>query len=92
MMVTNSELTNTLKKNSQRMILIALVNISPPLNRNDPPPHESWPTTRDISNASDISIYRARNILLSLAERGLVRVSRKSTGHSLRWYPHKDLM
>lgn len=48
----------------------------------------TWVTTRQISNALDISIYQARLILLELVKHELVLVSNGRVNNSLRWYPH----
>ncbi|CAI0993536.1 TPA: FaeA/PapI family transcriptional regulator [Serratia fonticola] len=51
------------------------------------PPQDTWATTRQISDALDISIYQARLILLDLVKYDLVLVSDGRLNKSLRWYP-----
>ncbi|MBH3259839.1 hypothetical protein I5P78_25925 [Serratia marcescens] len=91
-MRANSPPNHVLSTPLERAILVALVKIAPPLQNSTLPPSESWPSTRKISDANDISIYKARLLLLDLARRGLVIVSERGIGNSLRWYPHKDFM
>jgi hypothetical protein len=69
---------------------MTLLNIAPPLDGNIPPSPDTWPTTRQISDAHNISIYKARLLLLDLTKQGLVLVSDRSINNSLRWYPHDD--
>nr|ALG88718.1 Hypothetical protein [Pectobacterium carotovorum] len=54
------------------------------------PPQDVWVTTRQISDAHDISIYKARLLLLDLVKLGLVIVSDGPVNNSLRWYPRQD--
>lgn len=51
------------------------------------PPADVWVTTRQISDVHDISIYKARLLLLDLVKLGLVIVSDGPVNNSLRWYP-----
>ncbi|MBC3252361.1 hypothetical protein H8I91_19015 [Serratia fonticola] len=46
-----------------------------------------WATTRQIADANNISIYKARQLLLGLVKLGLVIVSDAPGKNSLRWYP-----
>lgn len=46
-----------------------------------------WPSTRQIADANDISIYKARRVLLELVKLNLVIASYNSSKTSLRWYP-----
>lgn len=68
------------------MTLLALTHSR--VNGRVVPPQETWATTRQISDALDISIYQARLILLDLVKYELVLVSDRSVSKSLRWYPH----
>ncbi|WP_236553243.1 FaeA/PapI family transcriptional regulator [Serratia marcescens] len=52
-----------------------------------PPPPGEWPTTRQLAESNDITIYQARNLLLNLAGRGKVLVTPGPVNKSLRWYP-----
>lgn len=68
------------------MMLLALTRCQ--VNGPVIPPQDTWATTRQISNALDISIYQARLILLDLVKYDLVLVSDRRLNKSLRWYPH----
>ncbi|WP_176504354.1 hypothetical protein [Enterobacter sp. CC120223-11] len=70
-------------------ILITLKRISPPISApgQTTPLPSTWPSTRQISEAHDISIYKARTELLSMVENGLVIVSPCAINNSLRWLP-----
>lgn len=46
-----------------------------------------WVKTRDVAEASDVSIYTARRYLLDLEAEGRVICSQKSINNSLRWLP-----
>lgn len=54
------------------------------------PPPDAWVTTRQISDAHDISIYKARLLLLDLVKLGLVIVSDGPVNNSLRWFPQNS--
>lgn len=68
------------------MTLLALTHSR--VNATVVPPQDTWATTRQISDALDISIYQARLILLDLVKYDLVLVSDRRLNKSLRWYPH----
>ncbi|OAH32772.1 FaeA/PapI family transcriptional regulator [Serratia marcescens] len=72
----------------QRAILMTLFQLAPPLNNDVIPLPETWPSTRHIADAHDISIYQARHALLGLVALGRVIVSDGAVNNSLRWYPH----
>jgi len=76
-------------KKLHREILITLVHLSPPPQGDIPPQKCTWVTTRQIANAHDISIYKARSLLLQLADRNLVMVTDHPVNNSLRWYPNR---
>lgn len=59
-----------------------------PINQRDtaPAPVE-WPTTRQLAESNDITIYQARNLLLNLAGKGKILVTQGPLNNSLRWYP-----
>lgn len=68
-------------------VLQTLKRLAPLTNNNITPNPDTWPTTRQIANAHDISIYKARLILLELVRQGHVLVSDGAINNSLRWYP-----
>lgn len=49
-------------------------------------PVESWPSTREIAECCGFDIYKARYMLLKLAEKGKVCVSPAPVNRSLRWF------
>ncbi|WP_273974756.1 MULTISPECIES: FaeA/PapI family transcriptional regulator [Serratia] len=71
-------------------ILMTLFQLAPPLNNGVIPRSENWPTTRQIADAHNISIYQARYALLGLVALGRVLVSDGAVNNSLRWYPHEQ--
>ncbi|KAA1193812.1 MULTISPECIES: FaeA/PapI family transcriptional regulator [Photorhabdus] len=54
------------------------------------PPPESWPSTRDVAEQCNFTIYKARYLLLKLANKGLVMVTPSPVKNSLRWYISED--
>lgn len=69
-------------------ILMTLLRLTPERKKEpSPPAPEKWVTTRDVADAHQISIYKARQILLALVTRDLVMVSDGKVNNSLRWYP-----
>lgn len=72
----------------QQAILITLKNCAPPNNTLECPlpPPSTWPSTRYIADAHDISVYKARLILLDMVEKGLIIVSERAINNSLRWF------
>ncbi|MBH3259863.1 hypothetical protein I5P78_26055 [Serratia marcescens] len=75
-----------------RAILKTLKNMAPPISQHDlaRPQPSIWPSTRQISEAHDISIYKARVTLLEMVELGLVTVSDRAVSNSLRWLPREE--
>lgn len=71
----------------ERAVLKTLFSLTSPVAGQPPPPPDEWPVTRQISDIHDVSIYKARLLLLSLAEQGWVIVSKVTVNKSLRWYP-----
>ncbi|OJT44265.1 FaeA/PapI family transcriptional regulator [Serratia plymuthica] len=70
-------------------VLMTLVTLTPrPLEGHVLPSQDTWVKTRQIADAHNISIYRARLLLLGLVEIGLAIVSDGPVKKSLRWYPH----
>jgi len=65
------------------MTLLALTHSQ--VNEPVVPPQDTWTTTRQISDAMDISTYQAYLILLDL-----VLFSDRRLNKSLRWYPHAN--
>ncbi|CAI0855366.1 FaeA/PapI family transcriptional regulator [Serratia proteamaculans] len=47
---------------------------------------ESWPSTREIAEDCNFSIYKARYLLLRLEKKGWVKVTPTPIKNSLRWY------
>lgn len=74
-------------ENLRNSILKTLFSLTSPVAGQPLPPPDEWPVTRQISDIHDVSIYKARLLLLSLADQGQVIVSRASVNKSLRWYP-----
>lgn len=44
------------------------------------------PTTRDIANRCDMSIYTARRVLLGMADAGIVKSLKDANERNLRWH------
>lgn len=89
-MTTRHSLSRTGRKELYLEILITLINLSPSPNENSPPPENTWAATRQISNAHNVSIYKARLLLLELVNQGLVIVTDGPVNNSLRWYPDRE--
>ncbi|TXE66632.1 hypothetical protein [Serratia nematodiphila] len=71
-----------------RDVLLTLRTLTPRPSRGQIiPSPDVWATTRQISDAHDISIYKARLLLLDLVKLGLVIVSDGPVNNSLRWFP-----
>ena len=87
-MIIHSPLTHGPQSRLLREVLITLLNLAPPSTGNVIPSPGDWPTTRQIANAHDLSIYKARLLLLELTKIGLVIVSERAINNSLRWYPY----
>lgn len=64
-----------------------LINLSPARSGEVIPTSDSWVTSRQISDAMNISIYRTRLLLLNLVECNQVMVSKGEVDKFLRWYP-----
>lgn len=85
----NTCLNGSTQLRLHREILITLLHLAPPLDdKNMLPQQATWPTTRQISDAHNISIYKARLHLLELASQRWVIVSDEVINNSLRWYPN----
>lgn len=50
------------------------------------PPQNNWPSTRELADDMDISIYKARYLLMKLETCGKVISTKKSIMKSIRWY------
>lgn len=78
----------------QQHLLKTLQQLSPPtLDCEHLPPQAEWPSTRQLADTHDISIYKARNLLLEMARSGKVMVTGRPVNNTLRWYPspsHRD--
>lgn len=89
-MKMSKPVTHQTKQTLQQAILITLQNITLQRNKqynNQQTPQSEWPTTRNIAEIHDISIYKARMELLDMVEKGLLTVSERSISNSLRWFP-----
>lgn len=71
----------------QDQLLFTLLRLSLPTASNAPPPETDWCTTRQLADAHNISIYKARIILLDMAKNGEVMVTPQRVNNTLRWYP-----
>ncbi|HEI8868130.1 TPA: hypothetical protein SLG40_003685 [Serratia odorifera] len=72
----------------QRDLRQALLTLSPPSECGKPPLNQQkWLSTRQLAEYIDVGVYRARNLLLDMVEKGEVIVSAGSVKNSLRWYP-----
>jgi hypothetical protein len=71
----------------QHNLLKTLHRLCPSTNATQPPPPVEWPTTRQLAESNDITIYQARNLLLNLAGKGKILVTQGPINNSLRWYP-----
>lgn len=87
-MITHVNFSRQQSSPLKQAILMTLFQLAPPMNDGIPPLPEYWPTTRQIANALNISIYQARYGLLSLVALGRVIVSDNMINNSLRWYPY----
>lgn len=80
------------KKQEQRRLQQHLLNTlqrlsPPPPDCGHLPPQAEWPSTRQLADTQDISIYKARNLLLDMAKSGKVMVTGRPVNNTLRWYP-----
>lgn len=73
-----------------KKIIQSLHKMAPPSNEGHFPPQSEWPSTRQIADTNDLSIYKARLLLLELVRKNQVMVSDQSVKHSLRWYPRSE--
>jgi len=71
----------------QQRLLTTLQQLSPPPDSDHLPPQAEWPSTRQLADSHDISIYKARNLLLDMAKNGKVIVTGRPVNNTLRWYP-----
>lgn len=79
------------KKQEQRLLQQRLLNTLQQLSPPSPdcerlPPQAEWPSTRQLADTHDISIYKARNLLLDMAKSGKVMVTGRPVNNTLRWY------
>lgn len=75
-------------ENIYHAVLMTLLRLASKKQHHQNTPNQNeWMTTRDIANAHNISIYKARQVLMVLAHHGLVAVSDGRINNSLRWYP-----
>lgn len=54
---------------------------------------ETWPSTRDIAENCDFSIYKTRYLLMKMAAKGWIQVTPHPVRNTLRWYifPDRDV-
>lgn len=74
----------SLQLNNVRIALRALCMRG--LNQEALPPEKLWPSTRDVAECCDISIYIARYYLIKLVETNQAYVQPSSAKSSLRWH------
>lgn len=87
-MTSHSSPVHTSQYPLYRDVLMTLRALTPRLPKGQIiPPPDIWVTTRQIADAHDISIYKARLLLLDLVKLGLVIVSNGPVNNSLRWFP-----
>lgn len=90
--IFNNRTVFTKKHRLHNEILMTLLKMVSHLEENTIPPPSKWPTTRQIADAHDISIYKARLLLLELVKQGRVVVSNLPVSNSLRWYPYNSML
>lgn len=78
---------DTLKQ--QQRLLTILKKMSPMPHENKLPPQETWTSTRQLAEASNIGIYRTRYLLLGMVKKKKILVTERAVNHSLRWFPTK---
>ncbi|MEB7512840.1 hypothetical protein NGC47_20910 [Serratia marcescens] len=72
----------------QQALLAALLDMSPQhYQATELPPQHNWMSTRQLANAVNVGVYRARHLLLNMLDRKEVIVTDGPIGKSLRWYP-----
>ncbi|HIF6625655.1 FaeA/PapI family transcriptional regulator [Serratia ureilytica] len=84
------------RKELQRNLLLTLYRLSCSTHPNNiSQSYETWPSTRQLAESCNVSIYQARNLLLELVRQGDILVTPLLINKSLRWYParvvYKDL-
>ncbi|MGQ8775436.1 FaeA/PapI family transcriptional regulator [Serratia sp. NA_112.1] len=47
---------------------------------------ETWPSTRDIAENCDFSIYKTRYLLMKMVAKGWIQVTPRPVKNTLRWY------
>lgn len=78
------------RKELQKNLLITLHKLSHVSHANTvSQPYDDWPSTRQLAESCDVSIYQARNLLLELVKQGDILVTPLLINKSLRWYPAK---
>lgn len=77
----------------QHQLLSTLLRLSPPAISSTYPPETEWCSTRQLADAHNISIYKARILLLGMVKNGEVVVAPQRVNNTLRWYPsyHRTL-
>lgn len=71
----------------QRALLSTLHEMSPQKIGDTLPPCQEWPSTRQLADVHDISIYKARLLLLDLVKKDQATVCMPKANSTLRWYP-----
>ncbi|EIT7186888.1 MAG: FaeA/PapI family transcriptional regulator [Serratia marcescens] len=89
-MTTDTEKLSDGLSPTERLIEAATQQCITQQGRN-PNVQESWPSTRDIAENCNFSIYKTRYFLLKMAAKGWVQVTPRPVKNALRWYTCKDL-
>lgn len=90
-MTNHTTIVSSMQYPLYRDVLMTLLALTSPLHDcYSLPPPESWVSTRQIADANNISIYKARLLLLVLVDLELVMVSDGPINKSLRWYPKNN--
>jgi hypothetical protein len=71
----------------QKALLKTLHEMSPKMIGDTLPPRQEWPSTRQLADAHDISIYKARLLLLDMVKNDQATVCSPKVNSTLRWYP-----
>ncbi|MBH3000357.1 hypothetical protein I5M74_22555 [Serratia marcescens] len=84
-------IVTTPKRQAQQHLQKALLNtlheMAPQKIGDTLPPCQEWPSTRQLADANDISIYKARLLLLEMVKNDLATVCTPKANSTLRWYP-----
>lgn len=70
----------------QQRLLTVLKKMSPMPHESKLPPQETWPSTRQLAEATNIGIYRTRYLLLGMLKTKKILVTERAVNNSLRWF------